>query len=670
MRLSRLSSLCAFILVCSGALPACAQYIMPGGGGRARRMPAKANWEAANTLLSTELESSDIGALAKRARIMPIPQDPAGWMRRLALLVRADYRQDTLAMLKARPRALTGDVDWGINDPARTAIQFHFPELAFRLCDLFPEELYSPETIDGALATLPAGRIDPWLAKRAMKGMGEWFAARLRRRARQGTEGPLMAAEQKRMRAHPDDLEALERYLWAVRICGEERKQYDTKWLSAFCRPRLAVVAFLFGEKLRSADADPAPLYQRSLEIGFTPRDVSWYRDYMRRMVFASMGGEPPLTERQLRDWTMTSLMKVYQERGEHARAQALLETLTARNKNGLPEPYQAFDAGQIQASSGLRVIEQRVLAAEKKEDNQDSPEYWLKRGLYYSGRQEDRAAVEAFEKALKLAPIPVTGGSISPRWEIVQAYGRHLWLRNIDQPKDMLALIHRELETAPPEGYYAQVLFQDLTSYQTERLHTIDPTDPLLWTFLKAQQNWSSFAILLKALYMNTPPQQRGHVMQRVAALCQGGPSSRAYALGEMEVLWGDPRRAIPVLEEALPRAATQNDAWLLYTVLWSARRQLNDWEGMAAILRKSPQAGNFLDIANAAAAAGENQEAMRYFRQWLNKDRRQFAAFPQKSTPGLTALLRAYYRELSIEEPHCATPTLAAKMLPPVAP
>jgi len=623
------------------------------------------NWESANSALSKELDGNDIGTLAKRARLLPIPQDAAGWLRRLALLVRAEYRQDTLAMLTARPKSLTRQMDWGLSDATGSAIRYHFPPLALRLCTLFPEEAYSPETIDGALSILPPAQIDSWLAKRDMQGQGEWYAARIRYRARQMTEGPLMAAEQKQVRSHPEDLEVLDRYLRAVRICRDAKRPYDTGWLSAFCRPRLAVASFIVGGWLHDAGADPTPLYQRALETPFTANDASWYRDYVRRMEFASRGFDPPLTERQLRDWTMTALMNVYQARGEHARAQALLEVLTAHNKNGLPEPYQAFSAGQIQAGSGARVIEHRVLAAEKQEENQNAPEYWLKRGLYYSGRKEDNAAVEAFEKALKLAPVPVVGGPITPRWDIIDAYGHHLWLRNIDRPTDMLALINRELEVAPPASYYAEVLFQDLATTQSRSLQMIDPADPHLWTFLAAQQDWSHFVVLLQTIYTNTTPEQQEHVMQQVAALAKGGPTSRAYALGQMEVLWGDSRRAIPVLEEALPRATTEQQSWELYTTLWSARQKLNDWRGMEAILRASPLAGSLLEIANAAAASRDNNEAMRYFRTWINQDRRRFAEFPAQSNPALAALLRSYYQELSIAEPRCATPALAAKML-----
>jgi tetratricopeptide (TPR) repeat protein len=670
MRLPYLALFCAFAIGFSWSSASATQFGRAGGMGGPQLPRAKVNWESANGALSKELDTNDIGALAKRVRVAPVPQDAAGWLRRLALLVRADYRQDTLGMLTSRPRFLTRTLDWGLSDPAGTAVKYRFPQLALRLCELFPEESYRPEVIASVLATLPAARIDSWLAKEGLERRPEWFTANLQRKAHQGTEGPLMAAEQKRLRAHPDDLDGLDRYLAAVRICRDERRPYDTNWLSTFCRPRLSVASFIFAERLHAVGADPVPLYQRSLETPFIPSDAVWYRDYERRMRFAFFGGDPAVTERQLRDWTMMALMKVYQSRGEHAKAQALLETLTARNKNGLPDPYQAFGAGQIQGGSGARVIEQRVLAAEKKDDNQNAPEYWLERGLYYSGRKEDSAAVQAFEKALKLAPIPAVGGPISPRWDIVQAYGRHLWLRNIDRPTDMLALINRELDVASPASYYAEALFQSLANYRSEALPTIDPADPRLWAFLAAQPDWSHLVVLLKTLLIDTQPPQQDRVMKQVAALTKGASTSRAYALGEMEGLWGDPQRAISVLEEALPRATTEQESWQLYSNLWRARQRLNDWPGMEALLRKYPLAGSRIEIANAAAAGGANREAMRIFQKWLNQDRRRFAEFPAKSNADLMQLLRSYYRALRIEEPRCATPALAAKMLTPPGP
>ncbi len=618
-------------------------------------------WESANSALSVELDSTDIGALAKRALMSPAPQDAAAWLRRLALLVRADYRQDVLAMLLSRPTSLTADGHWGLSALASDCVRYHDPQIAFQICALFSEEMYSPEIIDGALVTLPADRIDAWLAKGDMQGSGEWYAARIRRRARQKTEGPLIAAEEKRIRSHPDDGEAIDRYLQAIRICRQANRPYDLRWLGLVCRPKLAIEAFILGGNIGNVGGDPAPLYLRALQTKFTAQDAIWYRDYTRRMRFASAVLEPPLTAPQLRNWTQTALMNAYQAQGEHAKAQALLETLTAENKEGLPDPYQAFGVGQIQAGSGARVVERRIVAAETKPENQASPEYWLERGLYYSGRSEDAPAVKAFEQALKLAPLPTVDGPINLRWDIVQAYRRHLWLRNIDHPTDMFALLNRELDLAPPASSYAEALFQNMASFRSESIHPIDYKDPRVWAFLSAQPDWSHFVSLLRTLSLSATGEQEDRVWKRLSELSRGAPTSRAYALGEMEVLWGDAARAIPVLEEALPRATSEQPLWELLSTLWSARSKLHDWKGMEALLRKSPPVGNVLEIANAAAASGANAEAMRYFQIWINQDRRRFAEFTAMQKPGIKPLLRAYFLQLKSDEPHCATPDRA---------
>ncbi len=636
-----------------------------GGFARPVRAPdAPKNWNTVNGTLNAELDVNDVGALGKSALTRPIPQDAAGWLRRLAILVRADYRQDALAMLKSRPRSFTRGLSWGIDHLATESTRYHDPQLTLRLCTLFPEEPYGSEAIDGALAALPSNRIDAWLTRQGMVGAGGWYAARIRYRALQGTEGPLLAAEAKQVRSHPADMPAVNRYLRAVRICRDAKRPVDVGWLSAVCRPRLAIEAFLLGEDLKAAGADPVPLYQHALATRFTPRDDEWYRDYLRRTTSWAGGDSLHLTERQLHDWALTALMSVYQTRGEHAKAQALLEELTAENKSGLPDPYQAFGAGQIQGSSGARVVELRIIAAESQPENQASPQYWLQRGLYYSGRKEDAAAVEAFEKALKLAPVPVTGGTISPRWDIVQAYSRHLWLRNIERPTDMIALLNREVALVPPDGQYAEYLFQDLANHNSENVHTIDPADGRLWAFLSAQKDWDHFVWLLKTLALNAPPDQQERVWRQAAALAKDGPTSRAYAVGEAEVLWGDARRAIPVLEEALPRSTGEQARWELLSTLWSARSTLKDWQGMADLLRKNPSLGSTLEIANAAAASGANADAILYFRSWLNQDRRRFAEFPANPQPAIVALLRDFYRQLSSDEPRCATPVMAAQL------
>ena len=626
---------------------------------------APQNWNTVNEALTAELGTTNVGVLAKRALAKPIPQDTVGWLRRLSILVRADYRQDALAMLKSRPRAFHRGLSWGVDLLAASSIRYHDPQLTLRLCELFPEEPYGPEVIDGALASLPRNRIDGWLTKQGMEGSERWYAARIRYHARQGTEGPLLATEATQVRSRPDDMATVNRYLRAVRICRDANRPYDVGWLSAVCRPKLAIEAFLLGEDLKAAGADPVPLYQHALATRFTPRDDTWYRAYAQRNGSAVGGENLRLPERQLHDWATTALMNVYQTRGEHAQAQALLEQLTAENKNGFPDPYQAFGAGQIQGGSGARVIEHRILAAETKPENQASPEYWLQRGLYYSGRKEEAAAVEALEKALKLAPIPVTGETISPRWDIVMAYTRYLWLRNIDRPTEMIALLNREIALAPLEGQYAEFLFQHLVNYNSDSMHTIDAKDGRLWAFLSAQKDWSHLTWFLKTLVKNSSADQQEGVWKQAAALAKGGPTSRAYALGQTEVLWGDARRAIPILEEALPRATGEQARWELLSTLWSARSTLKDWQGMADLLRKNPSLGSTLEIANAAATSGANAEAMRYFRNWFNQDRRLFAEFPTNPQPGIVELLRAFYRRLENDEPRCATPAMAAHIL-----
>lgn len=201
--------------------------------------------------------------------------------------------------------------------------------------------------------------------------------------------------------------------------------------------------------------------------------------------------------------------------------------------------------------------------------------------------------------------------------------------------------------------------------NYNSEAFHTIDPSDDRVWAFLSAQKDWSHFVMILKTLLINPPADEQDRVWRQAAALAKGGPMSRAYSLGQTEVLWGDPRRAIPILEEALPRAVGTQAQWELLSTLWSAKSSLKDWRGMAALLRKSPPIGTTIEVANAAAESGANAEAMPYFRSWFNQDRRRFAEFPTNLQPGIVELLRAFYRRLSSDEPRCTTPTMAAHIL-----
>ena len=72
----------------------------------------------------------------------------------------------------------------------------------------------------------------------------------------------------------------------------------------------------------------------------------------------------------------------------------------------------------------------------------------------------------------------------------------------------------------------------------------------------------------------------------------------------------------------------------------------------------RYFPMTPRMLELAIAAAKGGAPQVAMTYFRQWANQDRRLAPHFYPLPSNGLLEDLKAYYRQIEIDEPQSETP------------
>ena len=657
--LPRVLSLAFLILLCPLAVQA--QFGFPFRHWSKPPPTPPVDWYAANGKLSAELRSADIGDLAQRALRDPMPGTAAARRRRLALLVRAEYRQDALAMLKSRPRFLDAHWNWNLNVLAsEAALTYHFPELARSICERFPEQGYSAQVIDEIIRKMLPAALDAWLARQGMKEYGQWFAARLRWNSKYGTAGPLIAPLAHRVRAHPDDLPAISEYLWAIRQMPYPE---DKTWVSTVCKPRLAIESLILGYQFSIAGVDPIPLYQRALQTPFQEQDAEWYEDYIKLSGPSPFDPDFRLTERQLRLWTQTALMEAYNNGGQAARAQALREELTKQNPDGLPELAQVLSGQQIQGPYAAPVFKLYYPVAAQPQANRESPKYWIERALYHSGRKEDGPAVEAFELALKLSPIP-TDTTPSWRWDVVETYQRYLWERsNPNSPKEAVALLRHELTLAPPGGLYALQLLMQIDHYETNHTHFITPDDPQLWKVLAAQKEWSPFSQILSDLRKNTPVDEREQLWARLEDLARQGSVSCASTLGQTELAWDAAQRAIPLLEQALLHTQDKQQQWGLLAELWEAGGRANDWRDMEVTLpRLAAVVGptfssidKWREIAVAAARSGAPQGAMRFFRMWVNQDRRSIARFVQDAY-NIESEMQTYLQLLKTAEPRCS--------------
>ena len=142
-------------------------------------------------------------------------------------------------------------------------------------------------------------------------------------------------------------------------------------------------------------------MLNKSLEIPFNEKDkeLMWYY-YLSRTSIAPVIGN---YKKQLRFWTKTKLADTYRQIGEADKAQPLVEELAKLDKSDIQAWNTSFLAGAVQAASGARVVEKKILSEEQQ--RKTSGEYWIERAGYYIGRNEPTLVLQTYEEGFKNLP-------------------------------------------------------------------------------------------------------------------------------------------------------------------------------------------------------------------------------------------------------------------------
>lgn len=626
----------------------CLSTVLLTGSLKAQELPPapSASWRQINDQVVQELKSTDLGTLARQVREAPKPKTPEQWLRKLTVLARADYRAELLQMLAHRPDFLTKKVNWNFDYFLSLTDD---RELSLKFCEAFPEQralavsVQQPSFWTKWAKDSSPQVVDTWLKKRTQEAPQVWFDIYLRYRATQGTEAELLAPLEARVRANPESYEAAEAYYLAVRYLP---KKPDTSWLATVCKPRLTMERYQLVGMLGSPAA-AIPLLESLQDASLTPEDGAWYKNFIRRNPYNHhiMEFNGPNSE-TFQGWVKNALLENYRATGQVEKAQALTERLAKAFPGGVPQGNFAVTAGQVQASSGLRVIETAIKQAEP--ENQSSPAYWRARGNYYYGRKEFAEGRKAFDKALELAPF--TDNDRHERGAILQEY-YYLILHETNQHHQALSLLYDELKKIPLSSRLATRLMGILASQDTGRLTTQDregfvkSDDPLYWQYLESTRDWGQFD-LLKALLRN----DSGASLKRLEALARKSPETRMHELGFVLYLQKNDPAAIACLEEALPVAPQFSTHLNSREYLWHLYIRTNAWKKAEAL--PYPY-GSRLDLCYAAARAGDTAAAMRFYRQYINLDRRYLGAIGPLEELGLGSELKAFYSQLIREEP-----------------
>jgi tetratricopeptide (TPR) repeat protein len=621
--------------------------------------PERAEWWSIDKEVAEELLTRDAGAWARE--LNREPATTAGeLMRHFSLFNRAGH-------LRQAERVIDAMSDAKIENSQFSAMaDFLIDRKDWPTARYFLERL--PQSTPGWgyvlikewASTADAKQIDAWLVERGKANPHYWLPERLRFRHDRGTAGELIEELASEVRRRPRDVEVALKFLEATAIIGHSER--DIAWLGDVCRPPSAYASYRLGKALRAAPRAAIKLLEHSLEMPFTEQDAATLRAEMARRpsALARPAPQPPL-EKQVRYSTKRELLTALHAVGESARAQKLLEELAALEANGLPPGGLDAMAGQIQAASGARVVQQRFQNAEA--ENEESAEYWQRRARYYTGRKEHDEAIAAYEKALQLA-LPDDDQNAArargavPRSSVLSNYVS--FLEHSDREASAARLLERELRDAPPGGIYAQRIVSNVAGGGRSKPFRID--QERLWAYLAARPEWDHQEERLLWRLVEQPTDQPQKRWERAEGLARDAHPSRSQVLGWVMTRSDATDRAIAWLKSALQRLEKPEERQRAAFNLFDAYLDVGDWRSAEEIWptareRLTPkELPDWLGrIAVAAARAGEQSEALRLWKQRTNLDRAATVHLDEMLGAGLREPLLAFYRSLAEQDPDC---------------
>ena len=282
--------------------------------------------------------------------------------------------------------------------------------------------------------------------------------------------------------------------------------------------------------------------------------------------------------------------------------------------KHGLGTNY-AF-AGQVQAFSGQRVVENEIRKEEKTE-SANSPEYWLKRMQYYAGRgAECESELEsACLEGLKF------GETHERQWFLTAL--ADLWYRQ-GKKAEVTDLLCAEFRTMPKDSQsYQRAVWYLIDS---DRKGILDLSRPEIWQVLASMESWEfpgerltrrmvELAQEEDVQALGRRPENLGEmkgkrfreVVEQIGKLADT-PERAAY--------WGwvldreeEPKASVPFLELGMKSQVPQTAEYAAYTLM-EVWLELGEWEKAEA---QFPAASKHLTLREKPAWLGRIAEGAR---------------------------------------------------------
>jgi tetratricopeptide (TPR) repeat protein len=623
--------------------------------------------------LDSRRSDRSIGDLAAA---LPEASDPMGarpMVERFLILHRAGYEEklaELFAEMGDTEPALTPDL---LGRLASRLIRGDHWDLARRFLETNPQTDTADVTLLFSQWTReqkPPGEVDAWIVARLPGNRRFWSSMRFRFAHLRGTQTALLDEYRARLSATPDDfisvLDLAEGYV------PEEKGSPRIDWLATTYRPAAASDGYRIGQHLtHKAPSVAREILTRALEIPFSARDAEYLEELRASSArfFVEAGNTKERDEIELRGSIKRTLLEALQAQGDHAAAQVLLEELASLSADGY-SGVSLHLAGQIQGASGGRVIEGRIIAAERRAEHRDPADSWRERGEYYRGRQEWAEAIGAFRKAVDLSPIPKDdpGGSglhgSDPgqmRYWCVSSLAGVLVAAG--QEPEAARLLLDEVARSPADLHLIDHVVYQIAVEHLDALPPVSAESPAeLWDYFARREDWShGVERALWRIAESVAGKEREAVWDRAESLTAGKPA-RAATLGWVMNRTADYGRARPILNAALAGLAPGDLRASAAFTTWENHRDLKDWKAARTVfdhenlpLTPEEKRSCLATMARISLEAGDSEEALRFWERIVDEDRTEVTGLDDLIKGGLKQDLRTCYEALIAREPDC---------------
>ena len=526
--------------------------------------------------------------------------------------------------------------------------------LSNRLLEHFTDSGWSLEKIDNWFAEMPKGKNNIWTKERLVFNV-------------QHEHGDELIKElSDDIKNNPEDIESAIAFLDALVYARRNNETWDLSWMAEIKKPKLITQAGSLASKLDDlAQYSTAKIfYEYALDMELTKDEVEQIS--MTYQAFVSQETVRASFKVQIREKMSKCLLNL--DMKEKAQ-ELMVEAADIRQKYNLNS--NMLFAGQVQAESGQRVIEGRIL--EEEELSEDEPQYWYERAGYYRGRNESAQEEHALKKGLALTiPQPESErkfkGNRDWRSTFISDYAKFLKRQN--RSKEAVELLLKEINEVPADSQSA-IQAARLLAFEFEKLISIN--EEILWTWLENRAMWEyNEERLLKQMLENADRQTLDKHFNRAEKLAFDNNPTRACTLGWIENRMSFPKRSIALLKYAYENAGGEELKEKSAFNLLESYLDTDNWKNAEQIF---PQASGRLTyreipdwysrIAISAAKSGAKEDAMRIWKNVANINPSMYEPVIRLNKYGLTQELKDFYVQMQQKMPSSEIPAKAIKLL-----